>query len=102
MAATDKFTARARKVLFYAQEEALRFGHDYIGTEHQLLGLLREVDGVGAKALVNLGVDLEQVRSSVELIVGRGQGSPEGEIGLTDRAKRVIECSVDEARRLGH
>nr|ADI17958.1 ATPases with chaperone activity, ATP-binding subunit [uncultured Chloroflexi bacterium HF0200_09I09] len=98
----DKFTERARRVLTLAQEEAQRFNHNYIGTEHLLLGLVREGDGVAAKVLSNLGVELNKVRSAVEFIIGRGDRSTSGEIGLTPRAKRVIELAVDEARRLNH
>src|SRR5690349_20376745 len=98
----DKFTERARKVLSLAQEEAQRFNHNYIGTEHLLLGLVREGDGVAAKVLINLGVELYKVRSAVEFIIGRGDRVVLGEIGLTPRAKKVIELAVDEARRLGH
>ena len=98
----EKFTERARKVLTLAQEEAQRFNHNYIGTEHILLGLVREGDGVAAKVLSNLGVELNKVRSAVEFIIGRGERTVRGEIGLTPRAKRVIELAVDEARRLGH
>jgi hypothetical protein len=98
----DKFTERARKVLRLAQEEAQRFNHNYIGTEHLLLGLVREGEGVAAKVLNNLGVELSNVRSSVELIIGRGDRIVLGEIGLTPRAKKVIELAVDEARRLNH
>src|SRR5215216_4746613 len=98
----DKFTERARKVLTLAQEEAQRFNHNYIGTEHLLLGLVREGDGVAAKVLGNLGVELNKVRSAVEFIIGRGDRTVLGEIGLTPRAKKVIELAVDEARRLSH
>ncbi len=98
----DKFTERARKVLTLAQEEATRFNHNYIGTEHLLLGLVREGEGVAAKVLGNLGVELNRVRSAVEFIIGRGDRMIVGEIGLTPRAKKVIELAVDEARRLGH
>jgi ATP-dependent Clp protease ATP-binding subunit ClpC len=98
----DKFTERARRVLTLAQEEAHRFNHNYIGTEHILLGLVREGDGVAAKVLANLGVELNKVRSAVEFIIGRGDRTVLGEIGLTPRAKKVIELAVDEARRLGH
>ena len=98
----DKFTERARKVLSLAQEEARRFQHDYIGTEHLLLGLVREGEGVAAKVLSNLGVELKEVRDAVEFIVGRGDRIVLGEIGLTPRAKEVIELAVDEARRLNH
>src|SRR5437762_2752977 len=98
----DKFTERARKVLQLAQEEAQRFNHNYIGTEHLLLGLVREGEGVAAKVLANLGVDLNKVRSAVEFIIGRGERTVTGDIGLTPRAKKVIELSVEEARRLNH
>src|SRR5919204_1891781 len=98
----DKFTERARKVLQLAQEEAQRFNHNYIGTEHVLLGLVREGDGVAAKVLANLGVRLDKVRSGVEFIIGRGERRVAGDRGLTPRAKKVIELSVDEARRLSH
>jgi ATP-dependent Clp protease ATP-binding subunit ClpC len=98
----DKFTERARKVLQLAQEEAQRFNHNYIGTEHILLGLVREGDGVAARVLNNLGIELQKVRSAVEFIIGRGDRMVMGDIGLTPRAKRVIELAVDEARRLNH
>jgi ATP-dependent Clp protease ATP-binding subunit ClpC len=98
----DKFTERARKVLQLAQEEAQRFNHSYIGTEHILLGLVREGDGVAARVLGNLGIELHKVRSAVEFIIGRGDRTVTGDIGLTPRAKRVIELAVDEARRLNH
>ena len=98
----DKFTERARRVLTLAQEEALRFNHNYIGTEHLLLGLVREGEGVAAKVLSNMGVELNKVRSAVEFIIGRGDRAVMGDIGLTPRAKKVIELAVDEARRLGH
>ena len=98
----DRFTERARKVLSLAQEEAQRFQHNYIGTEHLLLGLVREGEGVAAKVLAQMGVSLEKVRNSVEFIIGRGDRIVLGEIGLTPRAKKVIELAVDEARRLNH
>ncbi len=98
----DKFTERARRVLTLAQEEAQRFNHNYIGTEHILLGLVREGDGVAAKVLASLGVDLNKVRSAIEFIIGKGEKQVSGEVGLTPRAKRVIELAVDEARRLNH
>ena len=98
----EKFSERARRVLSLAQEEAQRFNHNYIGTEHILLGLVRETEGVAARVLHNLGVELTKVRSAVEFIIGRGEKSVPGEIGLTPRAKRVIELAVDEARRLNH
>ncbi|HEY7851066.1 MAG TPA: Clp protease N-terminal domain-containing protein, partial [Ktedonobacterales bacterium] len=98
----EQFTERARKVLSLSQEEAQRFNHNYIGTEHLLLGLVREGDGVAAKVLTNLGVELLKARSSVEFIIGRGDRIVVGEVGLTPRAKKVIELAVDEARRLNH
>ena len=98
----DKFTERARKVLQLAQEEAQRLHHDYIGTEHLLLGLVREGEGVAGHVLKSLGVDLEKVRKAVEDIIGRGDSIVLGEIGLTPRAKKVIELAVDEVRRLNH
>ena len=98
----DKFTERAKKVLVYAQDEATRFNHNYIGTEHLLLGLVREGEGIAAQVLTNLGVELNKVRSAVEFIIGRGERMVVGEISLTPRAKRVIELSIEEARRLGH
>jgi len=98
----DKFTERARKVLSLAQEEAQRFQHHYIGTEHLLLGLVREGEGVAAKILSNLGVELKEVRDAVEAMIGRGDRIVLGEIGLTPHAKKVIELAVDEARRLNH
>src|SRR5918993_4572545 len=98
----DKFTERAKKVLVLAQEEAQRFNHNYIGTEHLLLGLVREGEGIAAKVLSNLGVELNKVRSAVEFIIGRGDRMVIGDISLTPRAKKVIELSVDEARRLNH
>jgi hypothetical protein len=98
----DKFTERARRVLTLAQEEAKRFNHNYIGTEHLLLGLVREGEGVAAKVLRSLGVELDKVRSQVEFIIGRGDRMIAGEIGLAPRSKKVIELAVDEARRLGH
>ena len=98
----EKFTDRARKVLTLAQEEAQRFNHNYIGTEHLLLGLVRENDGVAAKVLANMGVQLSKVRSAVEFIIGRGESMVTSELGLTPRAKKVLELAVDEARRLNH
>ena len=98
----DKFTDRARKVLSLAQEEAQRFNHNYIGTEHLLLGLVREGEGVAARVLENMNVELPKVRSAVEFIIGRGDRPVVGEVGLTPRAKRVIELAIDEARRLEH
>ncbi len=99
----EKFSERARRVLSLAQEEAIRFNHNYIGTEHVLLGLVRESEGVAARVLGNLGIDLTKIRSAVEFIIGRGERPVSGEnIGLTPRAKKVIELAVDEARRMSH
>jgi len=95
----EKFSERARRVLSLAQEEAQRLNHNYIGTEHVLLGLIRETGGVAVGVLSNLGVDLDQVRSSVEFIVPRGEKPVQGEVGLTPRSKKVVELAVDEARR---
>ena len=98
----DRFTKRARRVLTLAQEEARSFQHNYIGTEHLLLGLVREGEGVAAQVLNNMGVEVNQVRSAVEAIIGRGDRVVHGEVGFTPRAKKVIELAVDEARRLNH
>src|SRR5262249_22036244 len=98
----DKFTERTCKVLQLAQEEAQRFNHNYIGTEHLLLGLLREGEGVAAKVLGNLGVELNKVRTAVEFIIGRGDRTLAGDIGLTPRAKKVLQLSFAEAGRLNH
>ncbi len=98
----DKFTERARKVLALAQEEAQRFNHSYISTEHILLGIVSEGSGVGTKVLQNLGVELDKVRTAVEFVIGRGESKSQGEVGLTPRAKKVIELAVDEARHLNH
>lgn len=100
--AFEKFTGRARNALRLAQEEARRLNHHYMGTEHILLGLIMEEDGIAGRALRSLGVDLGKARSAVLLIIGMGERPTLGEIGLTPRAKRVIELSVGEARRLGH
>src|SRR5919204_129093 len=96
----DRFNDRAKRVLALAQDEAIRFNHNYIGTEHLLLGLVREGEGVAAQVLRSLGVELNRVRSAVEFIIGRGDHMIVGEVGLTPRAQKVIELAVDEARRL--
>ncbi len=98
----DRFTKRARRVLVLAQEEAQRLNHNYIGTEHLLLGLIREESGVAARVLKDLGVEPNALRKAVEEMIGRGERKVLGKIGLTPRTKRVIELAVDEARRLGH
>jgi ATP-dependent Clp protease ATP-binding subunit ClpC len=98
----DKFTDHSRKVMSLAQEEARRFKHNYIGTEHLLLGLVREDKGVAAQVLRSLGIELDKVRSQVEFIIGRGDRLVLGEIGMTPRAKKVIELAVGEAQLLNH
>jgi len=98
----EKFSERARKALTKAQEEAQRFGHNYIDTEHILLGLLADDEGMASRVIVNLGVAPTKIRAGVEFVVGRGERSTIGEVGLTPRAKRVIELAVDEARHLSH
>ena len=98
----EKFSERARKVLSLAQEEAQRFKHNYIGTEHILLGLSKESEGVAAKVLSSLGIESNKIQSSVEFIIGQGDRQAPSSLGLTPRAKKVIELSVDEARRLNH
>jgi ATP-dependent Clp protease ATP-binding subunit ClpC len=98
----EKFSERARRVLSYAQEEAQRFEDNYIGTEHILLGLVRETEGVGARVLINLGVELDKIKSAVEFIIEKQEKGSSKEIGLTPTSKKVIELAVDEARRLGH
>ncbi len=98
----ERFSERARRVMIFAQEEAQRLNHNYIGSEHILLGIVREGEGVAARVLNNLGIDLGKVRSAVEFIIGRGERSAGNEMGLTSSAKKVIELAVDEARRLGH
>ena len=96
-----RFTERAQKVLALAQEEAIRLGHNNIGTEHILLGLVREGEGIAAKALYALGLSSEKIQKEVEDLIGRGQDTP-GSIHYTPRAKKVTELSMDEARKLGH
>ncbi len=98
----EKFSERARRVLTLAQEEAQHLGHSHIGTEHILLGLVGEDEGVAAKVLISSGVSLSKVRSAVEFIIGHGEKPSSGEIGLTSGAKKVIELAIDEARHLGH
>jgi len=98
----EKFSERARRVLTLAQEEAQNLNHSYIDTEHILLGLVREEEGVAAKVLASLGVGLSKVRQAVEFVIGRSDKPGAGETGLTPRAKRVIELAIDEARHLGH
>ena len=98
----ERFTDRARRVVVLAQEEARMLNHNYIGTEHLLLGLIHEGEGVAAKALESMGISLEAVRSQVEEIIGQGQAAPTGHIPFTPRAKKVLELSLREALQLGH
>ena len=98
----EKFTDKARRVVVLAQEEAKLLNHNYIGTEHILLGLIHEGEGVAAKALEALGINLEQVREQVQDIIGQGQQAPSGHIPFTPRAKKVLELSLREALQLGH
>ena len=98
----ERFTDRARRVVVLAQEEARLLNHNYIGTEHILLGLIHEGEGVAAKALESLGISLEAVRAQVEEIIGQGQTAPTGHIPFTPRAKKVLELSLREALQLGH
>ena len=98
----ERFTPRARRVVVLAQQEARRLDHNYIGTEHILLGLIHEGQGVAAKALESLGISLDAVRQQVEEIIGRGQQAPSGHIPFTPRAKKVLELSLREAQQLGH
>jgi ATP-dependent Clp protease ATP-binding subunit ClpC len=98
----ERFTDRARRVVVLAQEEARMLNHNYIGTEHILLGLIHEGEGVAAKALESLNISLEAVRQQVEEIIGQGQAAPTGHIPFTPRAKKVLELSLREALQLGH
>src|SRR5437763_9560422 len=98
----ERFTDRARRAVVLAQEEARMLNHNYIGTEHILLGLIHEGEGVAAKALESLGISLEGVRQQVEEIIGQGQQAPSGHIPFTPRAKKVLELSLREALQLGH
>ncbi|MCX6438061.1 MAG: ATP-dependent Clp protease ATP-binding subunit [Actinobacteria bacterium] len=98
----ERFTDRARRVVVLAQEEARMLNHNYIGTEHILLGLIHEGEGVAAKALESMGISLEGVRAQVEEIIGQGQQAPSGHIPFTPRAKKVLELSLREALQLGH
>ncbi|MBO0785532.1 MAG: NDP-hexose 4-ketoreductase, partial [Actinobacteria bacterium] len=98
----ERFTDRARRVVVLAQEEARLLDHGYIGTEHLLLGLIHEGEGVAAKALESLGISLDTVRQEVLEIIGRGKVPPSGHIPFTPRAKKVLELSLREAKNLGH
>jgi len=98
----ERFTDRARRVVVLAQEEARMLNHNYIGTEHILLGLIHEGEGVAAKALESLGISLEAVRQQVHELIGQGQQAPSGHIPFTPRAKKVLELSLRESLQLGH
>ena len=98
----ERFTDRARQVVALAQEEARMLNHNYIGTEHILLGLIHEGDGVAARSLESLGISLDAVRQQVEEIIGQGQQAPSGHIPFTPRAKKVLELSLRESLQLGH
>jgi ATP-dependent Clp protease ATP-binding subunit ClpC len=98
----ERFTDRARRVVVLAQEEARTLNHSYIGTEHILLGLTREGEGVAVKALESLGISLEAVRQQVEEIIGQGQQAPSGHIPFTPRAKKVLGLSLRESVQLDH
>jgi len=98
----ERFTDWARRVVVLAQEEARMLDHNYIGTEHILLGLIREGEGVAAKAIESLGISLETVREQVEEIIGQGRQAPSRHIPFTPRATKVLELSLREARRTGH
>jgi ATP-dependent Clp protease ATP-binding subunit ClpC len=98
----ERFTDRARRVVVLAQEEARMLNHNYIGTEHILLGLIHEGDGVGYLALSQMGISLADLRRAIQEIVGEGQRTPTGHIPFTPRAKKVLELSLREARQLGH
>jgi ATP-dependent Clp protease ATP-binding subunit ClpA len=98
----ERFTDRARRVVVLAQEEARLLNHNYVGTEHLLLGLAHEGQGVAAKALESLGIRLEAVRAQVEEIIGQGQWAPSGHIPFTPRAKKVLELSLRESKQVGH
>jgi ATP-dependent Clp protease ATP-binding subunit ClpA len=98
----ERFTDRARRVVVLAQEEARMLNHNYLGTEHLLLGLVHEGQGIAARALESLGIGLEAVRQQVEEIIGQGQQAPSGHIPFTPRAKKVLELASREAKQLGH
>jgi len=98
----ERFTERARRVIILAQEEAKRLNHSAVGTEHILLGIIREGEGVASKGLKSLNINPERVRAEIETAIGRGEGTPYEEMAFTPRAKRVLELALDEARRLGH
>ena len=98
----ERYTERARKVIILAQDEAVRLKHNYIGTEHLLLGLLREREGIAAKILESLDISIEAVRNELENFVDRTEYQGATEVAFTPRAKRVLELALDETRRLSH
>src|SRR5579863_595108 len=98
----ERFTERARRVIILAQEEAKRLNHSAVGTEHILLGIIREGEGVASKVLESLNINPERVRAEIESAIGRGERTPYEEVAFTPRAKKVLELALDEARRLGH
>ncbi|MCX7731215.1 MAG: ATP-dependent Clp protease ATP-binding subunit ClpC, partial [Candidatus Caldatribacterium sp.] len=98
----ERYTERARKVIILAQDEAVRLKHNHIGTEHLLLGLLREREGLAAKILDSFDITLELVRSELEHMVDRTEYQGSKEVAFTPRAKRVLELALDETRRMGH
>src|SRR6476660_1262301 len=98
----ERFTDRARQVVVLAGEEARALNHNYIGTEHILLGLLREGDGCAARSLESLGISLDAVRQQIQEIIGQGQQAPSGHIPFTPRVKKALELSLRESLRLGH
>jgi ATP-dependent Clp protease ATP-binding subunit ClpC len=98
----ERFTDRARRIVVLAQEEARRLDHNYIGTEHILLGLIREGDGIAARALESFEISLDAARQQVEELIGRGQQAPSGHIPFTPRAKKVLELSLRESLQLGY
>jgi ATP-dependent Clp protease ATP-binding subunit ClpC len=102
MVRSERFTDAARRALAHSQQEAQRLDHDDVGTEHLLLGLLRDPDSIAGRALLTFGAGLEDVRAVIEPIIGRGTDLPTGTPALTPRARKVIELSIDEERRLGH
>lgn len=97
-----RFTERANRVMLLAEDEAKRLNHGYVGTEHLLLGLIREGQGVAARALAEVGINFNQVRAEIEKIIGRGEQIAEGKLGFTPRSKKVLNLAIDEARQLGH
>ncbi|HEV3026184.1 MAG TPA: Clp protease N-terminal domain-containing protein, partial [Planctomycetota bacterium] len=98
----ERFTERARRIIILAQEEAKRLNHSAVGTEHILLGVVLEGDGVASKVLASLNISPERVRAEIESAIGRGERTLDGEVAFTPRGKRVLELALDEARRLGH